>query len=250
MAQRLAIPAEEVLHSIVPRDPLRIESYRSFLLQRGDVESSFLAASELVRAGKPADISGVLATCDALYVAGKIGPSVALWNSVIQAGWMKLQPLDPAAGKSLANGTFDERVDQAFDWKRPNPAGVAASRSEPDGALRLDFSGYQPETCELLSQYIPLLPGRRYQLTVHFQTQGIPPNSGLGWSILAIPTGQPVAGGTLNTQNDNPVTQVFPFQTPPKEVPMRLLLSYARASGVMRIEGKLSLQSVQLTLIQ
>ncbi|MGD0499007.1 MAG: hypothetical protein ABSC23_11285 [Bryobacteraceae bacterium] len=249
MAQRLEIPSGEILRSIVPRDPARIESYRSFLLQHGDLEASFAAASELIQAGTAADLAGVLATCDALYLAGGIGPSVALWNGAIQVGWMKLQTLDPAAGKSLANPAFDERVEQAFDWRRPNPPGVALSRSEPDGALRFDFSGYQPETCDLLSQYVPLLPGRRYQLDVRFRTQGIPPDSGLTWSIRTLPASQRVAGGPLSAPSDDPVELVFPFETPPKEVPMRLLLSYARASGSMRIEGKLSVQSVQLTLI-
>ena len=54
-----------------------------------------------------------------------------------------------------------------------------------------------------------------------------------------------MAGGLLEFQGNEIAQQVFSFQTPPKEGPMRLSISYARQPGFVRIEGRLWIQSVQ-----
>ncbi len=253
MAQRLGVSADEVLNTIVPREPVRIEAYRGFALQHGDFDSAFRAAAELVKMGTAADLPGVLETCDALFRENRIEGSVTLWNSAVRAGWIHLQELDPAAGKSLGNPDFSEGVGRGFDWRYVTPPGVTLSRDETYGALRLEFSGRQPENCELFSQSVPLLPKRSYQVVIRFRTEGIAAGSGLQWSILEIPSGGRIAGGLLNSNSEEPVEKPvevsFPFDTPAREIPTRLLMSYARPLGVARISGKLLVQSIRLTLV-
>ncbi len=250
MAQRLALSSEEMLHEVLPADPERLNSYLHFALKESDMKLAYDTAALLAVAGSKTYRSTLLETCEALFVAGRISEAVALWNNVSRAGWMALPSLDPSAGKSLSNGTLTgEPVEKGFDWKYSFPSGISASHAEPDGSLRLEFSGKQPETGDLMSQYLPLLPGRRYKLTVRYRTDGIPAPSGLKWSIVAVPSGQPLFAEILNSPGGESREQDFEFQTPQQSVSLKLLLSYTRLPGTTRIEGKLWIHSVQLALV-
>jgi len=158
--------------------------------------------------------------------------------------------LDPEAGKSQARDNFrGERIEQGFDWRYPAPQGVSVSAAEPDGSLRVEFSGKQPPNCELASQYTPLLAGRKYHLTVHYRSDSIAPESGLQWSVLTVPAGQSLASIRLNAPAGEAGEQSIGFEAPKTQAPARLLLSYARSPGTTRIEGTLWIESVELTLL-
>jgi hypothetical protein len=247
MAQRLGVLPDEILSSIVPRDPERIEAYRSFLVQHDDMESAFTAATELLGVGSARNLDAVLGTCQVLFRSGRVDQSVTLWNRAIRAGWMKLKELDPATGISLASTAFDQGFGEAFNWQLADAPGVIASNSEA-GGLVLEFSGHEPEACELIGQYVPLLPGRNYQLTIRGKTESIPPDSGLRWSIQAVPSGRRVAGELFGVAGSEITKQDFRFQTSAKQEPLRLSIAYARQPGFVRIEGKLWIQAVELVL--
>jgi hypothetical protein len=133
-------------------------------------------------------------------------------------------------------------VQEGFDWKLVAPGTVGLSQLE-HGGMRLEFDGRQPETCDLLSQYVALQPGRKYQLKTRFRTQGIPPGSGLRWSIVAgqkaVATGEGLAGETTGEQ-------ITTFETPADAAPLRLLLSYTRLPGTTRIRGTIWIESVEI----
>ena len=249
MAQKLGLSPEEALQTVVPKDPERVDSYLRFLLRAGDMEPAYATATQLIDVGSSLNRESIFTTCETLFVAGKIDEAVALWNKAGQAHWIAFRQLDPATGKSVSNENFaEEKLQRGFDWRYSTLAGVAASQSEPNGGLRLEFSGSQPEKCELMSQYIPLLPGRSYKLAVRYHSEGIPPESGLRWSILTIPASQAVVAGLMTVPGAQRVEQAFDFQTPPQRVPMRIVLAYSRSSGTTRIEGRLWIESVKLTL--
>jgi hypothetical protein len=250
MAQRLSISSNQILDDLLPEVPERVDSYLHLLLQQGKVEQEYAFAAQLLRVGSEANRSSVLETCESLFIAGKTDQAVALWNGAIQARWIALSPLDPLLGKSLGNDSVSgELLGLGFDWKSSIPSVVSASRSVPDRSLCLEFSGSQPETGDLISQFVPLLPNRRYQLNVHYRLHPTSSESGLQWSVLPVPSGKPLMVGLMNLSSETFVEQSFPFETPPLQGPMRILLSYARLPGTTRIEGTLWIQSVQLNLL-
>ena len=157
--------------------------------------------------------------------------------------------MDPLKGKSLGNdSSAPDSQEQGFDWKNSIPAGVSASRSVQDRSFCLEFSGSQPENCELLSQFVPLLPNRQYQIKVHYRFHPASSTSGLQLSVVPVPSGKPLIVGMMDPSAEEFVEQSFPFQTPPQPGPMKILLSYNRLPGTTRMEGKLWIQSVHLTL--
>jgi hypothetical protein len=250
MAQRLDFTSSQILDDLLPEVPDRLDAYLHLLLQQGRVGQEHAAAAQLVRIGSKENRSSILETCESLFIAGEIDQAVDLWNTAIRVGWINLLPLDPVSGKSLANGSFaGEPLERGFDWKNSTPSGVSAIRSIPDRSLYLEFSGTQPESCELMGQFVPLLPRRRYQLKVRYRLRHSQSGSGLQWSVLPVPSGKPVMVGLMNRAAEEFVDQIFSFDAPLQQCPVRLLLSYTRLPGTTRMEGELWIQSVQLTLL-
>src|SRR5207245_348367 len=62
---------------------------------------------------------------------------------------------------------------------------ISAVQTDSPVGLKLSLSGKQPEKCELLWQYIPLIPGRRYRFRSQYRTSGIAAESGVRWSIFS-----------------------------------------------------------------
>ncbi len=250
MAQRLHLPSGQILDDLVPEVPEPVDSYLHLLLQQGKIEQQLAAAAQLIRIGSKRNRSSVLETCESLFKAGKIDQAVDLWNKAIQARWIALSPLDPSSGKSLGNDSFTgELLDLGFDWKNSIPLGVSASRSVKDRSLCLEFSGSQPESCELVSQFVPLLPDRQYRIKVRYRLRPANFATGLQWSVLSVPSGTPSMVGLMSPSAGGFAEQSFSFKAPPQQVPMRILLSYTRLPGTTRMEGQLWIQSVQLTLL-
>ena len=217
-------------------------------MAQGDLAHAFAAASELVAAGTAENAEAVLDTVDALFRAGAIEESVSIWNQAVRAGWLKADALDPQQGRSLANQNFSAGFGQAFYWRSLNPPQIVATSSGPDGGLGLEFSGRQPETCDIAGQFVPLLPKRSYSLTVHGRAEGIAPDGGVQWSIITAPAGKRIAGGLLGFNGSEPGDAVFSFETPADPVPTELLLSYTRTPGQVRIQGRLWIDWVHLAL--
>ena len=250
MAQRLGIASETIFREVVPGNPDKVAAYLYLMMNDGNIDQVYEPSAKLVDLGAKPTRNTVLVNCETLFLRGKTAQSLALWNKAVQAGWVAFSRLDPEAGKSQARDNFrGERIEQGFDWRYPAPQGVSVSAAEPDGSLRVEFSGKQPPNCELASQYTPLLAGRKYHLTVHYRSDSIAPESGLQWSVLTVPAGQSLASIRLNAPAGEAGEQSIGFEAPKTQAPARLLLSYARSPGTTRIEGTLWIESVELTLL-
>jgi hypothetical protein len=251
MALRLGIAPETILRDIVPDEPDKVAAYLYLMMNDGNIDRIYEPSARLIDLGAKPVRNAILGNCETLFLRGKTTESLDLWNKAVQAGWVAFSRLDPNAGKSLARVNFrGERLEQGFDWKYPAPQGVSVSAAEQDGSLRLEFSGKQPQECELASQYTPLLPGRKYRLTVHYRSDSIPPESGLQWSVLTVPAGKSLAAIRLDAAPGEPAAQSTGFETPATQAPAKLALTYVRSPGTTRIEGTLWVESVELVLIQ
>jgi hypothetical protein len=246
MAENLKMPPDAVGRQLVPDLAKPLQAWVDYVLGEHNAAAALSAELRLTSVGSAANLSGLLATCEALFLAGRANSAVMLWNSAIQKHWMEMTLLDPASGMSLNDGTFSHpRLQAGFDWKLSAPDAVEVTQLD-QGGVRFKFDGRQPESCELLSQYVPVLPRRKYQLRTRFRTQGIPPESGLRWAIPATPQ---LSASFPSFSSDTSAEQVVSFETPSEPTPFRLVLSYSRLPGTTRIEGELSIESVGIQLL-
>jgi tetratricopeptide (TPR) repeat protein len=249
MAQKLGLTSAEILRDVIPEDPDKVAAYLEVLNKDHAIDRTYEPAAKLIGLGAKPWRNLILGISETLFQSGRIDQALDLWNRTVQAGWVAFSKLDPAAGKSIARNNFrGERIERGFDWKYPVPQGVSVSVDEPDGSLRLDFSGKEPTSCELASQYTALPPGRRYRLAVRARSASIPPGSGLQWSVVTVPGGQRIAAVSLDALGGPAAEQSIVFETPQTPAPLRLMLSYSRNLGTTRIEGTLWVESVELAV--
>jgi hypothetical protein len=250
MAQRLQFTPAEILNRLIPKSPERVSAYLELVLRDGDLDAAFEAGGKLLEIGTKSDRDRVGEACDGLFAAGRIGDAVGLWNRTIQAGWIDLKPLDVARGASLSDGTFAKTsLQMGFDWRYAAISGVWSSTSHADSSLRLEFSGNQPESCELLSQPVPLLPDRRYKLVARYRTDGIVAAGGLRWRVQSLDRKLSLLDGVMSKATEDYADETFEFRTPAQKTPATIVLAYTRSPGTTRIEGRLWLQSVKLELV-
>lgn len=234
-------PLFAVAHAIVP-DPAQvaaslqlpsqaaIAAYAKFLLDYP--EPAPLAAIALRLDPGPAHRELLLAITGRLLRERNGTDAVRLWN--------RLYPdsLDPAAGRSIVNSDFAPGEGAGFDWRHTPAFGIGLRRAPGD--LRIEFTGRQPETAVLLEQDIPVLPRRAYRLSWTGTQTGNALRPGLAWTlgrsrVAPIPATADAAGSAA-------------FETAPGETLLRLSLQYQRPPGTTRLEGAVSLRSVELKL--
>lgn len=105
--------------------------------------------------------------------------------------------------------------------------------------------GTEPENCQLLSQYLPLAPGKKYRLIWRFRSENHVKGQGLRWRILKIkpgfsdPLSANLTGPDLAQEDGDKAGWKF---TAPLDTDLFLLsLDYSRPLGMTRIEGNFSI---------
>src|SRR5205085_1827994 len=117
---------------------------------------------------------GLLRYTGRMADAGRWSAALEGWNALCERKILPYPPLDRDRGPWLTNAMFSAQpLNAGFDWSVPDVAGVSASwRRSPD-SLRIEFSGKQPEECEVLRQFVPVRPLRSYALQAAFSLSGI-----------------------------------------------------------------------------
>ncbi len=249
MATKLDIPADVLQKQILPDQAATVTAYMNYSLDRQDWSAASLTALRLSVVGKKEDTPSLMTAAERFYLVGRSEDAVTVWNSAISAHWISMTQLNPALGVSLNDGTFAQpRIYQGFDWKVPSPAEVTVAFSSGQ-YIKFEFTGEEAEQCGLLSQYVPLLPGRRYKLTTRYRTEDLPVASGLRWTVEPLPRKDPPLATSANLYGEDMTESSFVFDTPAATAALRLFLSYARQPGTTRIKGSLWLQSVRLELL-
>ena len=249
MAQKLGLSSEAMLRDLVPDDPEKVAAYLNLMMNDGETDRLYEPASRLVDLNYKPVLGMILGNTETLFLKGRTSQALALWNKAIAARWLDLAKLEPTSGKSLTHKDFrGERTGVGFDWHYSGVDGVSVSTAESDGSLRLEFSGKEPQNCDLASQLVPLLPGRKYRLAVKYWSDSIPSGSGLQWGVYPANGGQALVTIPLNSPPGAPAELSAYLDTPAVAMPLKLQLSYARAPGMTRAEGVLNVQSVDLVL--
>jgi hypothetical protein len=224
------------VRAALPNDHVILGSYLGFLLAEDRLDAAAHVGREFASQGTAADRDLLLATVDRL-LDQRNASALAIWNSLC-GRLLECTPLDPDRGVSLTNPAFRvQLVQRGFDWRVSRDSEITAARETSPPSLRISLSGHQPESCELLSQMVPLAANRRYRLRAHYRTAGLNAESGLRWRILS---------AELPLRASGDWTSADLFFTSNAATIARLALVYQRPTGSTRAEGSIALREIEL----
>ena len=210
-----------VLARAIPERHDVFAAYLTYLLG-GKRQAAAPVAERLSQWRDPADLPALYTALDALVESGD--------RPAARQIWINLGYPEPAA--AVFNPDFGPlRIGHGFDWRFIQSPGVSHVLLDPL-ALRISFSGMQPESCELLRQYAGVDAGRRYVL--RWESRGIA--NGIEWRIgkataplLAAAEWTPSRLPFVATQDTG-----------------ALALFYHRPVGEPRVEGSVELRHVMI----
>jgi hypothetical protein len=231
--------ADERLDRILPAHPRLLRGYLTFLAAGKNLARADNIALKLAPIAGPADLPDLLAYCDRSIGAMRGDAALRIWNSLARRGLLAGGPLDPEHGKFLSNSDFTrEPLGHGFDWHvAASLPGVDAVRIGPGGGLRVTFSGQQPETCDLLWQWIPA-GGHDRRVCVQYRTAGVTPSSGLRLTVVDAASEKEIAAVPLSSDTWTSAEMHFAPRM------ARIVLSYRRGPGTTRVEGWVDLRRV------
>jgi len=220
---RAAQNADEVLRRAIPDRHDVLAAYLYYVLDQHR-DAAGPVALQLAALHNASDVAVLENACDLLLDSGKIAEARELWKQLGHA------PIG-----LITNGDFaTEPRGHGFDWRAGEAAGVTHI-SLPRGH-RILVSGRQPESCELLRQFVALEPGKRYVLRWEARTPGFGSPTGLEWSAGA-------AHGVVGNAQDWRAGGVE-FKAGAALLP--ITLRYQRPSGQPRAEGSIGIRKVAL----
>jgi tetratricopeptide (TPR) repeat protein len=220
---RMTQDADEVLARAIPDRHDVLAAYLSYVEdQRHDAVGP--GALKLVALHDRSDLPQLEAACDLLIDNGKIREARELWR---QMGHAHTGLID--------NGDFAaEPSGHGFDWR---PAHLAGVTDLPlPGGYRILFSGRQPESCELLRQFVASEPGKSYTLRWEARTRGLGSTTGIEWTAGA-------AHGVVEPAQEWHAGAIE-FKVGAALLP--ITLGYRRPTGQARAEGSVEIRSVSL----
>lgn len=228
------------------RSPDQRAGYLAYLLGRSETGRVAASAQSVMKGGRPSDVPLLEAACDRLVEDRQVEGALLIWNGLIAAHREPFAALSPDGGPVLTNGAFAiSPTSRGFDWRLASIEGVSAAREEAVAGLRLTFSGGQPESCEPLAQFVPVLENGAYELRFAYRTSGIPAGEGPRWQVTGCSGGGAIAeSAALSSQDIAPGR--LAFVSPPGCRLIRLRLACQRTPGTTRIEGYIVLRDVRI----
>jgi tetratricopeptide (TPR) repeat protein len=227
--------------------PVLLRLYLAYLTAGGRLDAAGTVARQLVPLADRDDLPDLAAYCGRVLESGTAEGALGVWNDLCRRRLLPYSPLAPEPGQSLTNGDFLASPSSlGFDWRIVPWNGVAVTASPQPACLRISFSGEQPESCQILTQMMPLEPGRTYRLSYDYRTPGIQ-DSGLRWRVYGVPGNEELAGAPA-PQLASPewTRQELSFSASADCRLARLVLEYRTAAGARPIEGSLWLRHISL----
>lgn len=227
--------------------PEMVATYLGLVLSGNKSTALAPGAQQLLQSARPVDTPLLLGTCDRLLANKDVSQALELWNGLCDRKYVPYPAIPPGGKASLTNPDWRfSPISQGFDWRLPQLTGVAFARQEDPIGLRIGFSGRQPESCEILSQIVPVAPARSYEFQSIYRTAGIAAETGLVWKVFDLKSGQALATDKESLSGETETTASVPFRTLPGTQAVRISLTYQRASGTTRIEGSVWLGGTRL----
>ncbi len=196
--------------NVLPHRPAITRQYLTFLIGHEQWGPALTLARSLGADAQAEDVPVLLQYCDARLANGSATDAHEIWDAMCLRRLLPGEPMDLARG---------------FDWRPVRQPGVRYRAG--DGAIRLSFSGRQPESCQLAWQYVPLEAGATYRLHTQVRAADALAAQSITWEV----TGADIAGeSTFIARRE--LGQV--------------ILVYRRPPGVARLEGRVDIAHIKL----
>lgn len=242
--------APVILDRGIPERRPILRRYLAFLLANGRLDAAVTISQRLQKEAGPEDRETLLGYTDRMLRDRHWAPAISAWNALCVRGLIPYARLDTLRTASLTNGSFTaDPLESGFDWRVSKLPGIDVARTADPSALRFTFSGKQPEKCDLLMEYVPVVVPSRYCLRFRFQAPAAL-DTGLKWRAYNAENGSElaVAPRSLTATSDWAVGD-FSFSIPPSVSMVRLALTFQRMPGATRIEGALWLRDLVLQAV-
>lgn len=240
---RISEDPATILEQAIPDRPRVLVQYLNFLLGSKRFGAAGDVAQQILRNADRDYLPALLSACDRFLGAGQVQAALRIWAPLCAKGLLPYDAPEPERGRSITNGDFHAPlVSRGFGWRVHRTAGVSMIRF--GSKLRFTFSGRQPENCQILSQFVPLVPATEYRF--RYRAEGIRPNSGLKWRFVDAATGAELASRSPELSKPGPEEHEFLFETPAGGGLARLVLKYERRRGTRRIRGSIILDHVSV----
>lgn len=229
LACRVETDAAIILNELQPRQPRQIRDFAEFLRAQGDHRNAAIVIGRLADIER-ADLATLLWICDAHLGSNDYSGARRIWNRLRAA---RLIP-DKPAGTLLENAAFSSKpTSSCFDWRVPANHDVV-TLAERGGSLHMVFTGRQGMSITLAEQIVPV-NARDMELT-WTSTNEAP---GVIWELLDHRSGRVLAAGTVAGNGR--------LRANAGDVPaVTVRLVYRRPTGLMRMEGEVSIGNVTL----
>jgi tetratricopeptide (TPR) repeat protein len=243
---KMSATSSEIFERGIPANRKIWRDYSRFLLAQNRIDAAGYVIGRLLSDAQPDDRDLLLEASDRFLASHAIDLASAAWNALCDRKLMTCSSIHPSGSMSLNDAPDARALGHGFAWHIGKSAGVTASIRP--GVVSVEFSGREPENAEILWRWIPVKPRQRWLLRFEYQTSGISPQSGLSWQVLASQNSTPL-GSSPSLSNPAWREGAIRFEVPPGVEVARLLLSYSRLPGEVRIEGSASTRAMRLEMV-
>jgi len=165
--------ASVVLERAIPHNRALEAAYLAYVLSNHP-DAVIPVALRLASFHDASDLPVLESATDAAIQYGKAQSARDLWRETGHAD--PLEKVTDADLRQFSDG-------HGFDWRWHFPEGVGHQEFEDPPAHRIQLSGKQPETCDLLSETLLLVAGKRYELSWESRSRSARPTFGFSWKI-------------------------------------------------------------------
>ena len=214
--------APDQIASQVLMKPTIERNYVAWLLEAYRLTDIAPIAKLLAARNGPEDRAMLLAYTDALIGKGE--------SRAASESWQLFEPFD---GLVFNSNFVRQPLARGFDWRPIAMAGVRQFLSNTLDPSRhgwtIEFSGRQPELCDLLTQYVVLKPGHTYSLSVDSEMPATAAKSFvLRIGDIELPASSTKATFRATRQLD------------------QIILRYRRMPGQTRFQGRIEIHKLAL----
>jgi tetratricopeptide (TPR) repeat protein len=225
----------------IPDRRLVYSQYVSWLVSEKRLSAAGAAAKYLATIAEIEDLQPLLYFVNGHLAESAFEPASAIWNRMVDRHVIASSKVPPPDG--IVDSSFTrEPLNLGFEWRVSQLDGVTFRWESP--GVRIDFSGLQPESCELLSQYVRLDENVAYRLNYSFESSNLNEDSGLYFRLAAGQNSSDLMNQAVSISRQGPSRDVIDFSTPSGFKGGRLVLVYRRTAGTTRISGWLRLKHI------
>jgi tetratricopeptide (TPR) repeat protein len=183
-------------------------------------------------------------------LAYNVASAVEVWNILLRRKLEPFDPLDAHGGAIVTDGKFRiSPIDRVFDWRVTRADGVGVIFGSASPGATVELSGEQDQTVAILTQWMPVEPGRSYRLDYEYtaESENSRQASGVAWEVR-----DPVTKAVLRTSEDLKASQGnWPgsFEFTATGSAAVLSLRYARTPGTFRHEEKFTIRKLSSRIL-